>query len=421
MKKVLAAVTVSVGTMIGAGYASGREVAAYFGGSPSFVVPLACGALMFALTAVLLGVGARTKGTLPEVNKTLFGRAAPVADCAMTVNAVIVLSAMMAGTDGALYDMTGVELPYGVMLCLVGIFVVRGGARGLDKANIAMVPCIAATLAAVCVSAGVDLTAAPSLPELPAAFAYVSMNLLLGAGVLVTRRGMTRREVLAASGISAAVIAALLALICGALPFAPEADMPLLVLASRTRVGYALYAVCLLCSIFTTMIGALVTVRGAGEKKGKGSEYMLAAAFFGSLISVFGFGDIVNKSYPVIGALGCVYLIRCAAFLAPSSKQFFRKRDRAVHQRGEHAQSHRRGHDEVGIEHLPAVYDEVAQPRARNEVFAHDRAHPAEPHVYLEHGEQRGQGGRQHGVPQHLQPARAHGTEQQQFIRGGGA
>lgn len=421
MKQTLAAVMVSVGTMIGAGYASGQEVAAYFGSRPSAFVPVICGVLMFALTAVLLGVGAKTAGGLSDVNRALFGACAPVADMVMTANATIVLSAMMAGTDAAASDITGVELPYGVALCLIGIYVVRHGGGGLARANTAMVPCIAVTLAAVCIYGGIDLTGAFSVSELPMGFAYVSMNLLLGAGVLVTRRGMTRGQILAAGALSALVISGLLALICGALPFAPSAEMPLMAIASRSRAMYALYSVCLLCSIFTTMIGALGTVRDKFAAKGKGGEGMLAAAFAGSLISVFGFGELVSKSYPAVGALGCVYVVRCAAFLLAPRIKLFRERHRAVHQRRERAQRHGGGHDEIGIEHLTAVYDEIAQTRARNEVFAHDRTHPAQTDVYLEHGEKGGDGGGQHRVAQQLQPARAHGTEQEQLIRGGGA
>ena len=99
MKKTLSAVAICVGTMIGAGYASGQEVAAYFGTAPSFLVPVSCGIMMFILIAVLLGVAARTRGSTKEVNRAVFGRASVVADGAMTVNAVIVLSAMMAGAE----------------------------------------------------------------------------------------------------------------------------------------------------------------------------------------------------------------------------------------------------------------------------------------------------------------------------------
>ena len=197
---------ICVGTMIGAGYASGQEVVAYFGPHPSLAVPVICGALMFVFTAVLLGVGSCTSGDLSDVNRTLFRKAGGAADGVMLANAVIVLSAMMAGTDSALTSLTGVELPYGVMLCLTGIYVVRRGGGGLAKANTVLVPCIAVTLGAVCVNAGLDLTGAFSLTELPSGFAYVSMNLLLGAGVLVTRRGMTAGQVLAVSGISALTI-----------------------------------------------------------------------------------------------------------------------------------------------------------------------------------------------------------------------
>lgn len=392
---------ICVGTMIGAGYASGQEVVAYFGPHPSVAVPAVCGALMFVFTAVLLGIGSCTSGDLADVNRTLFGRAGGAADVIMLANAVIVLSAMMAGTDSALEAMTGTELPYGVALCLAGIYVVRQGGGGLAKANTVLVPCIAVTLGAVCLNAGLDLTGAFSLTELPLGFAYVSMNLLLGAGVLVTRRGMTAGQVIAASGISAVTIAGLLTLICGALPFAPAGVMPLMELSSGSRVIYALYTLCLLCSIFTTMIGALSTVRDRFASKGAGGEGMLAAALIGSLLSVFGFDKLVGRLYPLIGIIGGAYLIRCAAFLFTRIK-FFRKRDRAVHERGESAQCDRCGHNEIGIENLTSVYDKISETRSGYEVFAHDRTHPAESDIDLKHGQKGGNGGGQNGIAQKL-------------------
>lgn len=392
---------ICVGTMIGAGYASGQEVVAYFGPHPSLAVPVICGALMFVFTAVLLGVGSCTSGDLSDVNRTLFRKAGGAADGVMLANAVIVLSAMMAGTDSALTSLTGVELPYGVMLCLTGIYVVRRGGGGLAKANTVLVPCIAVTLGAVCVNAGLDLTGAFSLTELPSGFAYVSMNLLLGAGVLVTRRGMTAGQVLAASGISALTIAGLLTLICGALPFAPAGVMPLMELSSGSRVIYALYVICLLCSIFTTMIGALSTVRDKFASKSAGGEGMLAAALAGSLLSVLGFDKLVGRLYPLIGVIGGAYLIRCAAFLFARIK-LFHKRNGAVHERGKGAQCDRSGHDEIGLEYLTSVYDKIPESGAGYEIFAHDRTHPAESDINLKHGQKGGDGGGQNGVAQKL-------------------
>ena len=49
-----------VGTVIGAGFASGREIVAFFGVTPSPWVALLCAAITFVMCAVFLLVGETT-------------------------------------------------------------------------------------------------------------------------------------------------------------------------------------------------------------------------------------------------------------------------------------------------------------------------------------------------------------------------
>ena len=145
---------VCVGTMIGAGYASGQEIAAFFGWNPSLFVPLACGGLMFAFTAVLLLVGRRLDtDSISGAHAAMFGRARPAVDAIMLFNALIVLSAMIAGMDATGRDMFGAALPYGALTCLVGVLVLRRGNGGLLAANVAVVPFIIVVLTLTCLSA----------------------------------------------------------------------------------------------------------------------------------------------------------------------------------------------------------------------------------------------------------------------------
>lgn len=416
MKKVVTVAMVSVGTMIGAGYASGQEIVAFFGGSPSLLVPAVCGLIMFALTACLLAVGARVGD---DANAVMFGRLSFVVDAVMLLNALIVLSAMIAGMNELMADMTGAPLPFGLMLAAAGVIVLRRGNDGLRAANTLIVPLIVIVMTLTCTSVPLS-PGSPDLSALPSCFTYVSMNLLLSAGVLVRQGKMTRREILLSSALSSVIISALMALICCALPAAASSDMPMLSVARGSQTLYVLFALCLAVSIFTTLLSALALPREWGLKRGQPSAAMLFAVAAASLLADVGFRGVVDMCYPVIGVLGAAYLLRCAVFLSPA-EQAFRKRHESVHTAREHAQRDGGGHHEVGTEHLTAVYDEVSQPRTGHEVFAHHGAHPRQSDVYLDRGEKGGKGGGQDGVAQDLQAARAHGTQQHQFIRGGGA
>lgn len=311
---------VSVGTMIGAGYASGQEIAAFFGWSPSLFVPVFCGALMFVFTAVLLLVGSKVGGkSLTEVNAAMFGRVKVAVDGMMLFNALIVLSAMMAGMDGAMADVTGVVLPFGVFAAGVAVVILRRGNGGLLAANVAVVPFILAVIVATCAASPLVLGEF-RLSSIPSCFTYVSMNLLLSAGVLVQQKGMTTKQILLSSAVSSLLIAGAMSLICCALPAASSSELPMLSLARGSNAAYLLFALCLAVSIFTTLLSALSTLRSWAAAHGDGTLGMLASVILASLISGFGFKGVVDFFYPVIGVIGLLYLARCALFLCPLSK-----------------------------------------------------------------------------------------------------
>lgn len=411
---------VCVGTMIGAGYASGQEIAAFFGRSPSVIVPVVVGGLMFAFTAVLLTIGRKLGSTdITEVHSVMFGRLRAAVDGVTVLNALIVLSAMTAGMDAAGKELTGFALPFGAFSCIAGILVLRRGNRGLLAANVAVVPFIIVVISLTCVFS--PLSAGPFVwSSLPLCLTYVSMNLLLSAGVLVRQTGMTKKQIFAASGLSSMLIAGMMLLICCALPAAPSPELPLLSLARGTQATYTLFALCLVVSIFTTLLSALSTLQSWAAAKGDGTLGMLVSSVVAMLISSFGFRRVVDCCYPVIGAVGLLYLTRAALFLSPL-EHFFRERRKRVHSAGKNAQRDRSSHDEVGLKHLPAVNDEISESRAGYKVFAHDRADPRQSDVDLRYGKESGKRGGQDGIAQKLKSVRAHRAEQEQFVGGGGA
>lgn len=70
-----------VGTMIGAGFASGREVVSFFGAVPNMFIALIAGVLVFGCSVLFLFVGRRVKKSdIGEVNGAVFGKLRPFAD-----------------------------------------------------------------------------------------------------------------------------------------------------------------------------------------------------------------------------------------------------------------------------------------------------------------------------------------------------
>ena len=76
-----------VGTVIGAGFASGKEVVTFFGAVPNVFTALITGVLVFGCSVLFLFVGRRVQKTdIGDVNGAVFGKLRPLADIFMLFN-----------------------------------------------------------------------------------------------------------------------------------------------------------------------------------------------------------------------------------------------------------------------------------------------------------------------------------------------
>lgn len=353
-----------VGTMIGAGYASGQEIAAFFGWAPGIFVPVFCGVLFFAFSVVLLMIGRRLKtDSLPEVHTALFGKAGGVVDIAMLFNAVIVLAAMMSGMDEAVFFLTGFRFPYGIAFGILSAVILRRS-NGLLKANIVIVPLIIIFLTLTCVLAPLDFSFTVSFNMILSCFTYVSMNLLLSAGVLVRVNGLSKKQIIVSSLISSVIIAAIMVLISAALPGATSETMPLISVA-KNGIVYYLFVISLIIAILTTLLSALSTLRSwTVVTFHNGDLGALGALVVAGVTALFGFEAVVGIFYPIIGVIGFVYIVFSVIFLVRSSmldKKLLDKRNDTVHKRRQNAKNNGGGHDKIDLKHLPAVNDKVSK------------------------------------------------------------
>lgn len=313
-----------IGTMIGAGFASGKEVVSFFGEVPNVFIALITGVLVFGCSVLFLFVGRRVKKSdIGEVNGEVFGKLRPVADVFMLFNSMTVLGAMLAGTDSLAAEFINIRPVASIALGLLCAFIAIKGLSGVIKANAVLVPVMIGFLC-VCTLCAIDFPFRPQSSGINvySIVLYVSMNMILGGGVLTTVHKLSPREILLASAIAAAAIAALLLCIMGALQScsAAHADMPILLIALKSgRAMYFISMPVIAASIFTTMLSAFKSVydyiRGFFKHK------MIAAGIVlvgGLTVGAFGFSNVVGTLYPIIGTIGMLYLACNAWFLLKS-------------------------------------------------------------------------------------------------------
>lgn len=303
-----------VGTVIGAGFASGKEVVTFFGDVPNVFIALITGVLVFGCSVLFLFVGRRVqKSDIGEVNGAVFGKLRPFADIFMLFNSMTVLGAMLAGSDSLAAEFLDIRPATSIILGLLCAVIAVKGLSGVIKANAVLVPIMIGTICA-CSVAAIDFPFRPQASAINfySIILYVSMNMILGGSVLTTVRNLSPREIILASAVAAGIIAGLLLCIMGALQScsASHADMPMLLVALKN--GRVMYFVCLpviAASIFTTMLSAFKSVYDYILVFFKHKAIAAGIVLIGGLaVGALGFSNVVSVLYPVIGVIGILYI-----------------------------------------------------------------------------------------------------------------
>ena len=304
-----------IGAVVGAGFASGREIMQFFSRRGNFSWALAALAVcaMAGLMDRIMKKGNDLNRLLPPENSPwlfrlplflLFltaGGAMTAAAGELAALTVPLHHARAGGSLAALAACTALSRKPGNALgCLGGML---------------LPALIAEIILCLNVPGGVERQARFSFPAgLDAAFqavSYSGMNAALAAGVLCdTGAGRSRRDIRRITAGAACVLALLL----GAenavlLPHADElerAALPtVMLLRHYGKAGYYLSAAVLFLAVSTTLIAALHGLRSLLPQRRAGEAAFLLTAFSAQL----GFGRIVGTAYPILGILSMMLLL----------------------------------------------------------------------------------------------------------------
>ena len=312
-----------LGAIIGAGFASGREVVAFFtryGVHARWLIPLSAAAL--ALLCALCINAARRLGT--DRWWDLYGDMPSW----VRIGARLCAAMMLAVTGGAMISASG----WLVMLMWPSEWAYPIGAVGtllmawrVGRRSLGALGWISGLLTALLVSAllaarlGLGESSAALLAWEPEplfraamrAVAYAAMNLALAIGVVCRcAQGTARRTVLLCAGLGAAV-AALLLLSDGVYRRHPELlteAFPIVrLLAQFGRTGFLVSAGLMYLAVFTSLAAVLCALDGAARECG---PYLRAVLTLGPplAVSLVGFEGIVDGLYAPAG-LACLVLV----------------------------------------------------------------------------------------------------------------
>lgn len=319
-----------IGTVIGAGFASGKEIALFFGDTAPAGVALA--AFFMALPEALF-LYAGKHDLMPSGTVVRTG---------VFIAALSSVAAMLAGCELALDDLTGVAGLGALAAVAAGVLVVLGTEK-MKLANALLIPLLLLLLVAVYVKGG-----APAFGgtfSLLKPVHYAGLDVLIG-GMIISKEGkkLSAKEIFFTCAMSALFLGGVLFMLQNiVLSDETHSSMPVLTVAESVGLKAAA-GVLVVIAVFTTLVSSLSILTdesvsalagyAASPSRRRGllrraaaflsSPSHHAAAVFCCLaalypVSFFGFENIVAALYPFVGACGVVMtavtafkVLRCA-------------------------------------------------------------------------------------------------------------
>lgn len=324
-----------VGTVVGAGFASGQEMMRFFASYGRLgLAGVAVATLLFCAFGVIImdlgrRLGARThREILHHVCGPYLGR---LMDGLVTLFLGATLAVMVAGGGAVFAEQLGLARSAGTLItaCLASLTIL-GGMRGIMAANSFVVPMLAGAVLLLTVGSithhglGSILENALPQPNLApvgawwlAALLYVGNNLVISISVLgpLGAEVGDRRTILwggLAGGLSLGLLAAGIKLAVSAhLPQIGLFELPMLFLARfHLPPVQWFYTLILWLEIYTTAIACAYgfAERGAALLPGRYREVVVGITCLALITSGLGFSQLLTILYPLFGAATLVVL-----------------------------------------------------------------------------------------------------------------
>lgn len=281
--------------MIGAGFASGREISLYFASSNIFT--LIIGAAFCGLFCFIFAEVGRISGGTP-LQYTLGEKYGGMAESVIRLTNIVTFCAMLAACEYVIKVLIGTNggTVFSAVLCLLVIFL---GEEKMKTINAVSLPLIVILIAVILFKSGEGV---PDFKEfrLLSPIMYASMN-ILSSGYLIASmsKDNTPSDSVKTSVITTLILTFLMVAIYISIQKSFDKVMPLLHVAENLGLKIA---ACLLLylSIFTTLTGSLLI---ASKKKTRPALLITSLSL---VVASFGFQRLVDFFYPIIGVIGAI-------------------------------------------------------------------------------------------------------------------
>lgn len=326
-----------IGTVVGAGFASGQEVLqffVFFGNAGFFgLIVVTVFFILFGYMVMDLGSRIHAESHMDIVHATSGKMLGTFSDLLITIFLFGTLSAMFAGSGALMSQQFGLHpLLGGFLMAGLTILTVLSGFDGIVNAISLVVPFLLVTAIGVgiaCLSVAPDKipvkSVAPNIGFLRnwlwSAILYTSYNTVTSFGILgplgaraKDRKAIVTGAVLGGVGLGLGACALFFAL-RHHFPASASLEVPMLYIAGKiSPFVQILYGIVLLAEIYTTAVSDLYGFSARLSQFGLMDVRFLVivSALCAFLLSLLGFSNLVRYFYPAMGYAGIIMLASLA-------------------------------------------------------------------------------------------------------------
>lgn len=334
--KVFQIAAVFIGTIVGAGLASGKEITQFFTsyGYKSFIGILLCGIFYIAMCSIISKISIyhnlnSYSEVISIVSPNFLGK---ITGTITTLYLISSASIILAGSGALINQFFGVPKIFGTLLIAILAFIVlQKETAGLIEVNSIIVPSLIIVVSTILILYVIfykDIITIEHLKSLGAkkenwflsTILYSGYNILCCSGVLVPLSTEMKKSKTMLWGIALGAIGLTVLCLCINLmlmlnqPYIYEYEIPLLYIADRF--GKPLQLMLLLIiwlEMFSTEVSDVYSIAKTLNRS-FGVKFKLSIFIIIGLalpISQIGFTNLISTLYPIFGFLSLIFILQC--------------------------------------------------------------------------------------------------------------
>ena len=351
IRSIFQTAAVFIGTIVGAGLASGQEITQFFStyGYMSFWGILICGLIYIVISSIIISISLKHKLSsytelITLVSPGFFGAITDVFTSFFLISGAAII---LAGSGALLHQYFGISKWIGILLMsIISLYTLLKDTKGLITINSFIVPALITVITTIFILYLVfykDMVSASYIKQIPSykiniipaqwffsTLLYAGFNMLCCSGVIVPiSQEIKHKRILITGVILGAIVLTILCYLINIMlllniPQIFKYEIPLLYITNRFGKLMQIFLLCIIwLEMFSTEVSDIYSVGKTLEKKFNipYKKAVLLILIIALPISQIGFRNLIKVLYPGFGAISLIFLVQCLIFYRKTNKK----------------------------------------------------------------------------------------------------